>query len=177
MARNSRHARETPNAASEHALRRLDIHEFPAHEQTQHRPSKGLGECLTSCSGSSTKVPSARNPPSVTSRCKCGCQFAREPWVWIDATTPTDSAFTEAFHATLRRECLSQHRFVSLALPPGYRRLPHDNCRRKRCRHVSPLKIQIDDLNDQARIYAAREVQCVRAAQSPHTARRDQELY
>ncbi len=29
----------------EHALRRLDIHEFPAHEQTQHRPSKGLGEC------------------------------------------------------------------------------------------------------------------------------------
>ena len=28
----------------EHALRRLDIHEFPAHEQTQHRPSKGLGE-------------------------------------------------------------------------------------------------------------------------------------
>ncbi len=23
----------------------LEIHEFPAHEQTQHRPSKGLGEC------------------------------------------------------------------------------------------------------------------------------------
>ncbi len=29
----------------EHAVGRLDIHEFPAHEQTQHRPSKGLGEC------------------------------------------------------------------------------------------------------------------------------------
>ncbi len=29
----------------EHALRRLDIDEFPPHEQTQHRPSKGLGEC------------------------------------------------------------------------------------------------------------------------------------
>ena len=28
----------------EHALRRLDIHEFPAHKQTQHRPSKRLGE-------------------------------------------------------------------------------------------------------------------------------------
>ncbi len=29
----------------EHAVRRLDIHEFPAHEQTQHCPSKGLGAC------------------------------------------------------------------------------------------------------------------------------------
>ncbi len=29
----------------EHAVRRLDIHEFPAPEQTQHRPSEGLGEC------------------------------------------------------------------------------------------------------------------------------------
>ncbi len=29
----------------EHAVRRLDIHEFPAQEQTQHRPSEGLGEC------------------------------------------------------------------------------------------------------------------------------------
>ena len=27
----------------EHALRRLDIHEFPAHEQTQHRPSNDPG--------------------------------------------------------------------------------------------------------------------------------------
>jgi hypothetical protein len=24
---------------------RLDIHEFPVHEQTQHRPPKSLGEC------------------------------------------------------------------------------------------------------------------------------------
>ncbi len=23
----------------------LDIHGFPAHEHTQHRPSEGLGEC------------------------------------------------------------------------------------------------------------------------------------
>ena len=29
----------------EDALRLLDIHEFPAQEQTQHRPSEGLGEC------------------------------------------------------------------------------------------------------------------------------------
>ena len=28
----------------EHVLRRLDIHEVPANEQTQHRLSKGLGE-------------------------------------------------------------------------------------------------------------------------------------
>ncbi len=27
------------------AMRRLDIHEVPAQEQTQHRPSEGLGEC------------------------------------------------------------------------------------------------------------------------------------
>ncbi len=37
-----------------------------------------------------TKVPSARNPPSVASRWRCGCQFAREPWVWIEATRPTE---------------------------------------------------------------------------------------
>ena len=40
-----RHAREIPSAPGEHRVRRLDIHEVPAHEQTQHRPSEGLGEC------------------------------------------------------------------------------------------------------------------------------------
>ena len=49
----------------EYAVGRLDIHEFPAHERTQHRTSKGLGECGDIVQGNRTNVPSARNPPSV----------------------------------------------------------------------------------------------------------------
>src|ERR1035437_5074588 len=42
-----------------------------------------------SCAGHDTNVPSGRNPPSVTRRWRCGCQLAREPCVWRQATIPT----------------------------------------------------------------------------------------
>ena len=48
----------------------------------------------TSWSGRCTNEPSGRNPPSVTSRCKCGCQFTSDPWVWIDETMPTERSFS-----------------------------------------------------------------------------------
>ena len=53
---------------------------------------------VTSCSGNGTKLPSGRNPPSVTSRCKCGCELAREPWVWMDATMPTERSRSPGDH-------------------------------------------------------------------------------
>ena len=36
---------------------------------------------VVSWAGHETKVPSGRKPPSVTRRCRCGCQLAREPCV------------------------------------------------------------------------------------------------
>ena len=42
-----------------------------------------------SCASHDTNVPSGRNPPSVTRRCRCGCQLAREPCVWRQAEPAT----------------------------------------------------------------------------------------
>ncbi len=42
-----------------------------------------------SCAGHVTNVPSGRKPPSVTRRCRCGCQLAREPCACKQATIPT----------------------------------------------------------------------------------------
>ncbi len=42
-----------------------------------------------SCAGHDTNVPSGRKRPSVTSRCRCGCQLAREPCFSRRATMPT----------------------------------------------------------------------------------------
>ncbi len=45
-----------------------------------------------SCTGHATKVSSVRKRPSVTKRCRCGCQLAREPCVYRQATMPTASS-------------------------------------------------------------------------------------
>ena len=59
------HARETQSAARRVCRGPSRHPEFPAHERTQHRTSKGLGECGDIVQGNRTNVPSARNPPSV----------------------------------------------------------------------------------------------------------------
>jgi len=45
-----------------------------------------------SCTGHPTNVPSGRKPPLVTSRWRCGCQFASDPCVCRHATIPTVSS-------------------------------------------------------------------------------------
>ena len=53
------------------------VEQLQTHEQPEHGAAECLGQPAVSCAGHDTNVPSGRNPPSVTRRCTCGCQFAR----------------------------------------------------------------------------------------------------
>lgn len=60
-----------------------------AHEQPEHGTAKRVRQAGRVVGGPRDDVPSARKPPSVTSKWKCGCQLGREPCVCRHATIPT----------------------------------------------------------------------------------------
>lgn len=66
-----------------HHLPLVFIEEVAAHEEPERGAVEGLDSRTCHRRGS---------PPSVTIRCRCGCQSAREPWVCGQATIPTAGA-------------------------------------------------------------------------------------
>ncbi len=58
--------------------------------RTRRRKSRSA----TSLGGESTgmRFPSGSTRPAVTRACRCGCHFARSPWVWIETTMPGTEA-------------------------------------------------------------------------------------
>jgi hypothetical protein len=87
-----------------------------------------------SCTGHDTKVPSGRKPPSVTSRCRCGCQFAREPCVCKHATMPTArshyvSGVTRkniVTHCPIRVPSVPSQSAYEMSNPPSIAPMPQD---------------------------------------------------